>query len=193
MARPRKDSNIVATEKIEKALWVLLREEKYSNITVQKLADKAGVNRNAIYYHYENIDDVAKNALLHYMQSGVIEQFMHMVMHDLVNDESAVIDENFFQGVRKLQSCINSGSIYLRELLIEEIKRQWFKKLHIEEEKLLKSEAVSIEFAIGGIIAVLGSEEMVENPLLIRELIETDIVKVSFDSLQKVAKEMESR
>lgn len=193
MGRPRKDSDIVATEKIEKALWKLLGAEYYSNITVQKLADEAGVNRNAIYYHYENIDDVAKNALLNYMQSGVIEQFMHMVMNDFVNDESAMIDATFFQGVRKLQSCINSGSIYLRELLKEEIKRQWFKKLHIEEEKLLKSEAVSIEFAIGGIIAVLGSEEMVENPLLIRELIETDIVKVSFDSLQKVAKEMESR
>lgn len=78
MARPRKDSNIIATEKIEKALWELLEIEDYSNITVQKLADKAGVNRNAVYYHYENIDDVAKNTLLHYMQSGVIEQFMHI-------------------------------------------------------------------------------------------------------------------
>jgi AcrR family transcriptional regulator len=59
MGRPRKTTDMTAPVKIENAFWQLLRTDAYSNITIQKLADAAGVNRNAVYYHYENLDDVA--------------------------------------------------------------------------------------------------------------------------------------
>lgn len=57
-------------------------------------------------------------------------------------------------------------------------------KYLIDETKLIKLEKVCIEFALSGIIAVLDSEEIVENPLLLMEVIKKDIVKVSFGSLQ---------
>lgn len=188
MGRPRKDSDIAATAKIEKALWELLETEKYSNITIQKIADRAGVNRNAIYYHYDNVDDVAKQALLNYMHSDVVEVFVHLIMRDFT--QKKCINADFLQGIKKLQICINSGSIYLNELLKAEIKKNWFHLLNIDERKLSATETACIEFAMGGIISVLGSKEVMGNPMLLMELIETDIVKVSFASLQKVAKDM---
>lgn len=191
MGRPRKDSDIVATEKIEKALWDLLETEKYSGITIQKIADRAGVNRNAIYYHYENVDDVAKQALLSYMHSDIVEAFIHLIMCDFTHEKR--MDRDFLQGIKKLQICISSGSAYLNDLLKAEIKKHWFTLLSIEEGKLLAVEKACIEFAMGGIISVLGSKEVMDNPLLLMELIKTDIVKVSFESLQKVSADMKGR
>ena len=63
MARPKKsDKEEMATAKIEKAFWRLLETERYSDITVLRVSQESGVNRNSFYYHYRDIDDLAYTA-----------------------------------------------------------------------------------------------------------------------------------
>lgn len=60
MARPRKDeAGPSAYERMTAAFWSLLEEKPYSAVTVKRITQRAGVNHNTFYYHFENIDDMA--------------------------------------------------------------------------------------------------------------------------------------
>ena len=53
MARQKKsDWNERATVKIENAFWKLLETEHYADITVSRVCQESGTNRNSFYYHY---------------------------------------------------------------------------------------------------------------------------------------------
>ena len=63
MARPKKTNcSDFATVKIENAFWRLLEEEAFSDITVLRISQESGVNRNSFYYHYEDMNDLAYKA-----------------------------------------------------------------------------------------------------------------------------------
>ena len=62
MPRPRKDDpQSAATARIEAAFWRLLEEVGYPEITVRRVSQAAGANRNSFYYHYECLEDLARN------------------------------------------------------------------------------------------------------------------------------------
>ena len=51
MARPKKTNySDFATVKIENAFWRLLEEEAFSDITVLRISQESGVNRNSFYH-----------------------------------------------------------------------------------------------------------------------------------------------
>ena len=60
MARPKRNlGEKNALERIEDAFWEMLSNGSYSKITISSLAQHSKVNHNTIYYHFENIDDMA--------------------------------------------------------------------------------------------------------------------------------------
>ncbi|MBQ3465566.1 MAG: hypothetical protein IJH22_01430, partial [Firmicutes bacterium] len=73
------------------------------------------------------------------------------------------------------------------------IKDKWFDKLKIDESKIYETEKLSIEFALSGIVAVLGSEAVANNPLLMLKMPETDMGKASVKTLLKLAGDVKQR
>jgi len=52
-------------EMFKSAVYSLLQEEStISNLTVQKIANKAGLNRTTFYLHYQDIQDYSCNSLM---------------------------------------------------------------------------------------------------------------------------------
>jgi AcrR family transcriptional regulator len=47
---------------MDEALLILLERKDFAFISVKEICDKAGVNRSTFYLHYENMDDLMKNA-----------------------------------------------------------------------------------------------------------------------------------
>lgn len=45
-------------EKIQKALFSLLRIRKYNDISIKEICYEAGINRSSFYAHYEDINDL---------------------------------------------------------------------------------------------------------------------------------------
>lgn len=193
MGRPRKATDLVATTKIENAFWYLLETEDYSRITVQKLADAAEVNRNAVYYHYENIDDVAKKAFINFLHTDTVEQFVNLLFNGMRNEQKSEVGAEFVQGVRKLQLCSGSNSIYLNQLLKTAIRDNMFRIMNIDETKLDEIEKLSVEFTLSGIVALLGSKEVMDNPLLMLKMPETDIGKAALGELRRLSEEIKGR
>ena len=193
MGRPKKDLGFAATASIEAAFWRLLETEPYARITVQRLADAAGVNRNALYYHYANVDDVAKKAFTNFLKTDATRQFASLLLNFIRHGQRVDIGPEFTQEVKKLQLCACSDSLYLNQMLKNALKDTWFGILHIQEDKLTAAEALSVEFIVSGIVALLGSKATAEDPRLMLTLPETDIGKAALQSLLKLAEDMANR
>ena len=76
-------------ETIKTAFLELLDEIPYSQITVKKLVEKCGINRNSFYYHFEDIPSL--------MEEIIREQFDEIVKKYPSNDSivagiNAIID-----------------------------------------------------------------------------------------------------
>lgn len=74
---------------IKKAFLELLEEIPYNQITVKKLVEKCGINRNSFYYHFEDIPSL--------MEEIIREQFDEIVKKYPSNDSivagiNAIID-----------------------------------------------------------------------------------------------------
>lgn len=193
MGRPKKTTDLPATEKIEKAFWQLLDKEDYSALTVQKIADTARVNRNAVYYHYENIDDLAQHALTHFFDTEVVDDFMSRITGCVNADTLPMLQEDFMEAVQKIQLCAGSNSAYLHKLLKAAIRQKWFHRLGIDPGKIYELELLSIEFALSGIVAVLGSEAVRKNPKLMLEMPGTELGKSAIHILLGIAEDMKNR
>ena len=61
MPRPRYETGEkTARERLEDAFWECLAEKPFEKITVADVTKLAAVNRNTFYYHYEDMNDLAR-------------------------------------------------------------------------------------------------------------------------------------
>ena len=64
MARPRKDSEEAAVEeRVEAVFWEMIETRRLTQVSVSALVREAGINRSTFYYHYEDVDDLARRAV----------------------------------------------------------------------------------------------------------------------------------
>jgi AcrR family transcriptional regulator len=54
------------------AFWQLLKERDYSTITVTDIVRRAGVNRNSFYYHFSGLPELADSSILQLVESTKI-------------------------------------------------------------------------------------------------------------------------
>ena len=104
MARPKKsDHDEIATVKIENAFWSLLETERYSDITVLRISQEAGINRNSFYYHYRDIDDLAYKAFMNNAGNEVSKTLISALLSSFQEDHSALVFDmsSFVPGVTR--------------------------------------------------------------------------------------------
>ena len=68
-----------------------------------------------------------------------------------------------------------------------------FRIMNIDETKLDEIESLSVEFTLSGIVALLSSKEVMDNPLLMLKMPETDIGKVALGALRRLSEEIKGR
>ncbi len=75
MRKPQDDLRYQKTEGlIQKAFRELMGEMDYLQITIQKLADRAQINRKTFYLHYSSVDE-----LLLKMQKRIVDEFLEPI------------------------------------------------------------------------------------------------------------------
>lgn len=188
MARPKKETEVSAQIKIENAFWELISMQSYSKITIQKLANQAKVNRNAVYYHFENVDDVAKKTFHNLMTKDIVEKLIRMLLNSKETDRNIYEDKDYLASLQKLQMCARSDSYFLRQMLKDEIKRNWFRIAGIQDNKLETMDILVVDFVLSGIVNLLGSAETQKNPTLIFEFSKTNIGQAILEMILQLAK-----
>ena len=65
MSNPKRDRRINRSrEALHKALFALMLEKRYEDITVQDIIDRADVSRSTFYAHYQDKEDLAVSSML---------------------------------------------------------------------------------------------------------------------------------
>ena len=159
MARPKYERDEqTARERIFEAFWRMVEDGPYEKIGVRGLVRESGVNKNTFYYHFEGVDDLARQAtrdvlepaflleMLSMMQGGTMSAGMQIRMQDPVLAKR-------LGRVRTIARA--KGTPELQETLRHAIADAWSTALGFVPADLDEPQRIALEFALGGIMSVL--------------------------------------
>ena len=97
MRKPQDDLRYQKTEGlIKKAFRDLMGEMDYLQITIQKLAERAQINRKTFYLHYSSVDE-----LLLKMQKQIVEEFLEPIKNAMLPGDLEKIVRNCYVASEK--------------------------------------------------------------------------------------------
>ena len=189
MSRPKKANiNEIATVKIENAFWSLLEKERYSDITVLRITQEAGTNRNSFYYHYKDIDDLAYKAFMNNVSNEISKTLVSTLLSSFRKDQYPLeFDMSILPYTKRVMLCAGSDSPYLHQLVKDLLRKIWFDSMSIREDLLSEDEKMQVLFISAGFVEVLGSQEINNNPLLMTILSQTEIGKAIITTMKNIA------
>lgn len=165
MARPRADAGgVPARQRVIDAFWEMLSEGGYESITVRSLASRAGVSPNTLYYHFSCIEDVASSAL-----AAEIDQQMARAVIALGSGAGRAAELAQLTGAEvgrfsRVRLFAASGSGALVRMLASSLMRTWLSVAGVDEDALADGERRDLAFIFGGVVALLGSADLADNP-----------------------------
>ena len=190
MARPKKaDRDAMATVRIEDAFWKLLEEMSYSDITVLRISQESGTNRNSFYYHYKDIDDLARSAFINNIDEKASRVLFSALLPALGNTDIPVpiLGPELLPHSKRIMLCARSDSLFLNRLVKDLLKQVWFGALEIDGSGLSSEEQLQIDFIFSGLVSVLGSREVESTPLIMADLSQTEIGRASINTMKRIS------
>ena len=164
MARPKANLGENSAEnRITEAFWKILRDGSYADVTIKRLAMEADVNHKTIYYHFGNVDGLAKVAFDKNLSEAEPQVILSAVLTGSVNSVDFFGNERLFACFQRLRLFMREDSAYLNGIVRETLLSQWLQSVGKSEEDLSSEEKTDLNFIISGLIAVLGSENYFKN------------------------------
>lgn len=159
MARPKLNlGDITAEKKIIEAFWKILQDGRYSDVTIKRLTLEAGVNHKTIYYHFGNVDELAKIAFDRNMKEAEPHRLLSGILTDDMNASDFFVNEQRFEHFKRLRLFMREDSTYLNKIVREAILSEWLQSVGKKPEDLSVEDKIDLDFIINGLIAVLGSD-----------------------------------
>lgn len=188
MARPKaNEPERSAICKTETAFWTLIEKKDFTDITMQLLANEAGINRNSLYYHYANLQEVASRAFNNLVSDETCMMFFDKLLADPQSLGESWDRLQLSDKVKKIHLFARSNSPLLRSLLKEALISHWFEKLRINAQALTTEDQLQIDYITSGFISVLANAETEKNPMLLKTFPESHIGRAAIQTLQKIA------
>ncbi len=175
MARPRKDAlEPSAQERIEVAFWELLSEMPLSKITIRGISQRAHVNPNTFYRHYENTYNLALCALGNTITPQMAKQMANVFE---VSDPQLELDniDEFEKRFAKLVSFARCDSLELQHALASKIMKTWLEAYDIEETALSSEEYFDLNVLFKIVVTILGDKETPLTSALLGATLQRDL------------------
>lgn len=151
----KEDPRAVRSKKIfkEAVLSLLVEGTSVAQLTVQKISDRAELNRATFYLHYQDINDLLQH-LTNEILDGLSIKLMPLKQSDLIGDqEQLTIFLDYIYENRKLLAILFDHRIFeasLFNLLKNLIEARRMKKLHE-----VPNNTVSIEIRVSSIMGII--------------------------------------
>ncbi|NHM16614.1 TetR family transcriptional regulator [Eggerthellaceae bacterium zg-887] len=156
MARPAyRGDTPTAKERLREAFWGLLSHEEYGRITIKALAAQAGVNPNTFYYHYANMEDLARDALDAEKLHEIPEAIRNSARPGSASLESALSLAAVDNRWRRIRLFVASDSPVLRRLFYETFEGLWLSLLGVDKDDLTDEDALDLVFMLNGAMGVI--------------------------------------
>ncbi len=187
MARPVKtDPTASAEYKIETAFWALMERMDFSDITMQKLAEEAGINRNSLYYHYSNLQEVAEAMFAKVFTREVTAQFIEALLSNPTALISVVGPMQLPDRIWKIHLFAKSESPLIRGMLKETLTGQWFQKLGVDPSSFSPADKLKLDYIVSGFLGLLGSDIVAKDPLLLLTFRNSPLGEAAIETLKQL-------
>lgn len=129
----KEDLRIIRTkEAIQKVFKEMISERPYEKITVKEIAERAKINRNTFYLHYNSVDDVLKE-----IQNKYSMEYSNLLLNYDLNKDTGILVRTFFEYMESQddffkQITCDSRFDYIRERMQKNVN----KKLIGDKERL---------------------------------------------------------
>lgn len=195
MPRPRRDSEILpATARMENAFWELLRSQEYRRITVTDIVREAGVNRNSFYYHYSGLPELADAAILHEVEHTPLVEIPapheENLKHQWGTRAKELLDTPE-QRQRLDRLALLAGphsSPELLDSLCDFGRLTLTSMLQLDPEHLDLKTDLMLDFAVGGLLAVLRRWPELSETIAVEDLLNEDIAVLSMGMYLSMSK-----
>ena len=183
MGRPKANtSKQSATEKIERAFWEILEKEGYENLSILRLSQETTLNRNSIYYHYKNLEDIAHKAIDHPIDDDTVLYFISVL---IARQFDALLSPDMSDKRKKIHLLAKSDAPFLKTSLKNHLLKTWFSYFHIDSNKLSDLDNLTLDFITSGLITLLGNESFLTDPSAFPS---TEIGKATLHTLQQLSR-----
>lgn len=180
MARPPKNAQgPSATERMELAFWDCLKTMSYDEITVRDIVDRAKVNRNSYYYHYDSMWDLAKGAIQHTSLASFARAVLDGTDETVTEAEASSAFEHLsvLAGENGNQRLIDDA----RQIVVTE----WLSLHELELDTISGSLKQTIDFVFGGIVALLASNDTSDLGVLLNRGENSGVVGKNLEMLEE--------
>lgn len=161
MGRPRKDEvGPTAKERMQLAFWDELALNAYHKITVSAIVQRAGVNRNAFYYHYSDMNALARDAIQHELENGDVPHALVMTLQAPPDALENALSARLHDGLvparieRALLLCGPHSTPELLGILRNALRIAWLDIVGVDENALSPADRLSLDFLLGGVLAL---------------------------------------
>lgn len=147
----------VAMDRLRQAFWHELAEHDYERITVRDIVRTAGLNKNTFYYHYANMEDLAKDCIEDdfpmEIPTIVISKFLGLPVPDAPELRTEEVSEKMS---RLALAAGKHSSPALQHFLKDSLFHLLTTILQIDEREFGTDASLAADFLIGGIIGIIG-------------------------------------
>lgn len=152
----KNDKRVVKTNRIIKEAFLkLLSKKKYSNITIQDIANEAFINRNTFYLHFVDKEDLLEkytdeclDELLTCIDENIIQEYNEQYLYSMTKNLFDTIEKNtsFYRIM-----MIDNNSTYFTEKLAFVLEQHIFLNIKNTNEEM----QFYVKFLIRGFIGVI--------------------------------------
>lgn len=188
MSRPKQcDYGDSAKGKIESSFWTVLENEGFHAVTMLRLAQESGLNRNTVYYHFANVQEVSRFAFHNSFPDRTSKLFIDMILSGAPLTPSDFQDLDLLSHIKKIHLFAKSEAPLLTAIVKEALKSAWFASVGISEENLTESDKMQIEYIVSGFISIIGNSRFVKDVSVLRTFPDTLIGKAAVNTLKEIA------
>lgn len=157
MPRPRYETGEkTARERLEDAFWECLAEKPFEKITVADVTKLAAVNRNTFYYHYEDMNDLARTVAA---ETALEPELVKYIFTQVLQGGGSEVLERI-PGIEQRADRVyllagKHSNVELRQMLRDALIGVWSKAFDVDFDELDQEGRIAVEFVLGGIMAII--------------------------------------
>ena len=157
MPRPRYETGEkTARERLEDAFWECLAEKPFEKITVADVTKLAAVNRNTFYYHYEDMNDLARTVAA---ETALEPELVKYIFTQVLQGGGSEVLERI-PGIDQRADRVyllagKHSNVELRQMLRDALICVWSKAFDVDFDELDQEGRIAVEFVLGGIMAII--------------------------------------
>lgn len=194
MGRPRysKDDD-TAQDRLKHMFWEQLKETPYEKMTARNVAAAAGVNKNTLYYHYNSLDDLARDAVSEVLDPRFVSMLAHVIKAEAACEPAAeslppLTGELATIADRVCIIASSRGADDFRDILKDAVGHAWGDAFGFEVERLSQQDRLTYEFALGGFVSLLAFRARGGNRLSMADIVHADFAPTFFQMLEGLGK-----